>query len=174
MAGPKRDPVEKAVTLLRPWHSGLVSAELGVSLIERLGLPAAERLASEQPDLRPSLFDHLALKEPERLVAVAAAFRDVDAYYLRQALYAVEPSPRQALAFLDAGERTMRRRESPDDHGLAHLTFTDLQPSLALLPIGQLLGLCERLETLWDWFCKTKPDASRAATWESARFGAPP
>ena len=135
---------EPAIGLLCGGMLSLQDEEFGAWIIDRIGLARAEQLARHSKHLRPFVLRRLARESGPAILRTAGDWEDCDAYDLRQKLYAVPPSPALADALIAAAERCVRRRAPTDNHDLWHLTFTDLEASLALTAIAPFFALCER------------------------------
>lgn len=153
----QRGDAVPAIGLLRGGMLSLQDEEYGAWIIDRIGLSRAEQLARQSPHLRPFVLRRLACDSGPALLRTAGEWEDCDAYDLRQKLYAVPPSHAVAAALIAAAERCVRRRAPTDSHDLWHLTFSDLEASLALTAIGPFFALCDRLQVLWDRIMAAEP-----------------
>lgn len=142
--------VEQALATLRCGRQALGDYEHADWIINQLGLARAEQLAREQPSLRPFVLRRLAVEGGPRLLAAAARWDRPDAYELRVNLPAVPPGEPLAVALIEAAARCLERQAPVDSHDLWHLTFSELEPSLAVTSVPRLLALCDSLQGLWD------------------------
>lgn len=167
--------VEQALATLRVGQQALSDHEHADWIIDRLGLTRAEQLAGQEPPLRPFILRRLAPEGGPRLLAATTRWERPDAYELRVNLPAVPPGEPLAVALIEAAVRCLDRQAPVDSHDLWHLTFSELEPSLAVTAVSRLLALCDSLQGLWDRAlagdsgCQTCREAGEDAVLRAAR-----
>ncbi|MBX3219925.1 MAG: hypothetical protein KF795_05350 [Labilithrix sp.] len=143
--------VDSALGVLSAYDTGAANRGLGRWIVERLGPRAAEKRAADDSSVFVALARALADEgEYGMLRALDLAVRmpePIAHHRLSPLLARFPPSPKLGVALVDIGLRAMKRHARTTDHGLAHLTLSELPATFD--DVAGALDLLDSVEPAW-------------------------
>lgn len=155
--------VDAAIRSLDAYDTGPSNRALGRWIVERLGARAAEKRAADDASVFVAVARALA-DEGEygllRALDVAARMPERIVHHRLSPLLArFPPSPKIGVAIAGMGLRAMKRRERATDHGLAHLTLSELPATFD--DVAGALDLLDGVEPVWSHVKRTLRSCER-------------
>jgi hypothetical protein len=155
--------VESAIAIVAAYGTGPANRGLGAWIVQRLGLRAATIRATDDTGVFMALVRALADEGEHgmiRALQIAARMPErVTQHRLGMLLARFPPSPRLGVAISDLGLRAMKRHARTTEHGLAHLTLTELPAMFD--DVAGALDLLDRIEPVWLHVKRALPSCER-------------
>lgn len=147
----ERGDVEAAIANLATYDSGPANRNTGTWVIDRLGLRAATKRAADDSSVFVALVRTLADEGEYGMLRALDLMTRVPEWLTHHRvdhlLSRFPPSPKLGVALVDLGLRAMKRHPKPTDHGLAHLTLSEIPQVLD--DVASALDVLDSVDPVW-------------------------